>query len=243
MKEITMEQSRRLVHLEAVIYKHKASFLTAAAALMEIRDSGLYLVEHETFEEYCQEKWGFSRSYACRLIAADSIRKSLEINKTSVPIGTLTHEGQLRPLTKLPPERRGAAWAEAVETSKNGHPTAREVEAVVEKMQPKPSPKPTPATEQPDAEELQTFLDGATEENERLKSTIASLSNSDAAGEILAWKGKFESACGRVTQLQATEKELMKQCKFYQHICDDLRKLLELEKASQIVPKVKELLK
>jgi hypothetical protein len=95
-------------------------------ALAEIRDSRLYRIEHGTFEDYCREKWGMSRT-----MAFDTMRSS----KAALNVRNCEHapetESQARPLTKLAtPEQRREAWQAAVDASPTGKPTAREAVAL-----------------------------------------------------------------------------------------------------------------
>jgi hypothetical protein len=75
-------------------------------ALREIRDSRLYRATHGTFEAYCRERWGISRPHAYRLISSAEVAKSLS------PVGDIT-ERALRPLAKLHPQKRQAAFSKA----------------------------------------------------------------------------------------------------------------------------------
>lgn len=122
---ITFEESKRLVALERKIEQGMTTFVEVGQALMEIRDSRLYRVEYKTFELYCREKWGMSRVQAHRLIGASEVSQML-------PRGNkLPTEKQIRPLTKLPPEKQPEAWAKAVEIADGEQPTARQVEQAV----------------------------------------------------------------------------------------------------------------
>jgi hypothetical protein len=140
---ITIQESARLVELETKIKRGLDTFVEVGEALLEIRDSRLYRIEHATFEDYCREKWGMNPRYANRVIGAALVSENLG------PIGPKpTTESQARPLTKLPPEEQPAAWAKAVEMADGKQPTAKQVEeVVVEVLQPKQKFQPEePAT-------------------------------------------------------------------------------------------------
>jgi hypothetical protein len=81
--------------------------------LLAIRDGRLYRGEWGTFEEYCRERWGFTRMHASRLITAaevvQNVTDRLQISPTNIE--------QTRPLASLPPEAQATAWAWAVETA------------------------------------------------------------------------------------------------------------------------------
>ena len=122
---ITLKESGDLVRLEKTIAKGLEAFVEVGEALAEIRDRKLYRIEHGSFDAYLETKWKISRSRASRLIQAAEVVKLL-------PTGNKpTTERQARPLTKLPPEKRGEAWQEAVKTSSTGAPTAKAVAAIV----------------------------------------------------------------------------------------------------------------
>jgi hypothetical protein len=78
-------------------------------ALLQIRDERLYRATHATFEEYCRQRWQWSRIHVHRQIEAARVAENL------VPMGTKpTSERQVRPLTQLEPEEQKEAWQEAV---------------------------------------------------------------------------------------------------------------------------------
>jgi len=105
--------------------------------LRAIRDERLYLTTHETFEEYCRERWSYGRHYVNRQIAAAETLDALPV----VPMGTTPTERQVRPLSALPIEERADAWAEAVETY-GDEPTGAEVAEVVRLRRPQSSEHP-----------------------------------------------------------------------------------------------------
>jgi phage N-6-adenine-methyltransferase len=125
---ISIEESSRLVELEKKIERGLDTFVQVGEALLEIRDSRLYRVEHKTFEDYCRVKWGMSRQNAHELIGAVLVNENLSGTPDKPKI---TAVSQARPLTKLPPEEQPAAWAAAVEKADGKQPTAKQVEEAV----------------------------------------------------------------------------------------------------------------
>jgi hypothetical protein len=126
----TTEQSE-LELCEQTINHLRQAFADAGAALGEIREKRLYRAQYGTFEAYCQQRWGFSRVQAHRLIQA------AEVSHNLLPIGNIVglpdNEAQTRPLGKLDtPEEQQGAWREAVERSNGSTPTAKVVQQVVE---------------------------------------------------------------------------------------------------------------
>src|ERR1700730_9474831 len=119
-------ESARLLERETVIEKGFQSFVEVGIALSEIRDERLYRETHETFEEYCRERWGMSYRRAKQLMDVVDVVENLN-NCSDLP--RPTHESQIRPLTKLEPEEQREAWRKATETDPK--PTARKVEQTV----------------------------------------------------------------------------------------------------------------
>jgi len=121
----------------------------AGAALREIREDRLYVLSgFQSFEAYCQQRWGFNRRYGDRLIemadTCDALRAD-ESARTQLP----RSEWQQRPLGGLPPEEKRAAWAEAQEIAGGKPPTHRQVAKAVERAHPStvvetPRPEPKP---------------------------------------------------------------------------------------------------
>jgi hypothetical protein len=138
METLTTQETVRLVELERIIQKGKDTFVEVGTALAEIREAKLYRPK-QTFEQYCKERWNFSKQSAYQFISAAEVVDNVR-NCGHIP----TTESQARPLTKLPPEDQPAAWEKAQELAKEeGKPVAaRHVEAAVEEVMPKKEPEP-----------------------------------------------------------------------------------------------------
>ena len=154
---ITIEESRDLTRLETTIAKGLQTFVEVGEALAEIRDRKLYRIEHGSFDDYLETKWKISRSRASRLIQAAEVVKLLPTGNRPAT------ERQARPLATLPPGQRAAAWSAAVKASPSGTPTAKAVEAAVEKR----TGKPTEADKTP-LQWLTHYWMQATDEERRL---------------------------------------------------------------------------
>lgn len=120
----------RLAELEAVIERGMATFVEVGAALMEVRDGRLYRPENGgrwgAFEDYCRERWGFSRIHAHRLMtAADAVAGLLPMGNGPAPAS----ERQARELAAIPAGRRAEVWQEAVERH-GPQPTAAAIRAI-----------------------------------------------------------------------------------------------------------------
>jgi hypothetical protein len=110
MQTLTKYETSTLQGCEQVIEEGKRTFVDVGNSLMKIRDGKLYRAEFDTFEDYCQKRWGWTRNYGKRLIHAAEVVENLE----NVPTGTLpTTERQARPLANLEPEQQREAWQRA----------------------------------------------------------------------------------------------------------------------------------
>jgi len=113
----TIEQSE-LSRLESIIEKGLQTFVEVGSAFAEIKDSGLYKT-YGTFEAYCKDKWGFTKTHVNRLI------NSAHVNENLAPMGVAPiNERQSRPLSRLDPPQQKEAWKKAVETAPEGKVTA-----------------------------------------------------------------------------------------------------------------------
>lgn len=90
------EEDNRLRELEATIKAGVRTFVDVGLALLEIRDSRLYRASHATFDAYCRERWGMSKTHANRQIDAAGVAGLL------APMGVIpATERQARELVPL----------------------------------------------------------------------------------------------------------------------------------------------
>lgn len=92
-------QTKRLQELEQKIEAGLQTFVEVGKALMEIRDSRLYLENHNTFEDYIKVRWGWTRDWAYKQIAAAEVIGNVD---------TCLHRGQASMLAPLSPEDQRA---------------------------------------------------------------------------------------------------------------------------------------
>ena len=119
VESLTVQEETRKAQLEATIERGMQTFVEVGLALMEIRDGRLYRAEFGTFEEYCNQRWGWTRMRASQLIAAASVVQNVN-NCLQNP----ATESQARPLAALPPAQQREAWERVLETAPNGKITA-----------------------------------------------------------------------------------------------------------------------
>ncbi len=139
LEALSLEEESERLRLERKVEK---AFYEAGLALQTLRDKRLYRSTHATFEEYCQDRFNYSRSYSSRLIKAveivDTIKENVanwQQNKTLV---LPSRESQCREIARLKqPLSQAKAWTEAVNRSNGSNPTAKIVEQVVNEIKPK----------------------------------------------------------------------------------------------------------
>jgi hypothetical protein len=110
----------RLAYHEAII---ENSHQAARDALYAIYAEKLYLDTHSSFEDYCEQRWGYSRQHGYRLV--DAARVAINLS----PIGDTTAipETHLRPLARLEPEMQIRIYEVAQATAPASGMTARHV--------------------------------------------------------------------------------------------------------------------
>jgi hypothetical protein len=126
--ELTKAESLSLKAHEGVIERGLNTFIEVGNALFAIREERLYRDSHKTFEAYCRERWGMSKTHANCLISSSEVAKDL----TAIAVKPAT-ESQCRELAKVPKEQRAEVWQEVVNTAPNGRVTAKHVAEVVAK--------------------------------------------------------------------------------------------------------------
>lgn len=105
------------MNLEEATAKHqelKAIHGVARSMLLEMRDrKGWKALGYESFEDYGDKEWGYSRQHLNRLATAESTQKLLE------PMGSKEiSERQLRPLNQVPDDIKKQIWNEVNEENK-----------------------------------------------------------------------------------------------------------------------------
>ncbi len=135
---LTIEEESDRFSLER---KVERAFYEAGKALRELRNRRLYRSTHVTFEEYCRDRFDFTRRRPYQLIEAAQIYDNL-IDKCEEIVEVLpTKEGQVRPLSELDSAQQPLAWEAAVEQAGGKVPTGRIVKDVVQRMKDN-NPKP-----------------------------------------------------------------------------------------------------
>lgn len=140
---LSADEKRDLAQHEARIKDGMKIVFDVALALTGIRNGRLYRETHKTFELYCDERWGFTKTHANRMIAGASVLEDL------TPIGAKPKNiEQTKPLTRLKPEQRREAWAVAQERAAGKEVTAFDLEQAAAKVAPKVSKMAPPPTKE-----------------------------------------------------------------------------------------------
>lgn len=148
LTDVTPEERAEFRRLDKIVRKGVEAFMECGKALIEIQDKKLWRAGGSpTWEDYCCQVAGLSKSYAHRIIKAT--RVALELG-TELPIGNSVapiSESQVRPLLKLPEvEQKALAWTTAVEKVAGRQPTAADVQEVVfEILHPEGTPEKPPS--------------------------------------------------------------------------------------------------
>ena len=126
--QLKLQDQTRLNSLEDTIQRGLSTFADVGNALKEIRESRLYREDYVNFEDYCRERWGFSKRHSNRLIEASTVVAEVG------PIGPLpVTESQTRELSKLKePEVMRETWQEITETVPRKKITAKVIRKHIE---------------------------------------------------------------------------------------------------------------
>ena len=102
----------QLQECERIIEEGYTAFLKVGSALIKVRDSRLYRTTHQTFEAYCEKRWGFTRTRAYELMSAANISQAVS-EISDIPV---TSESHAKALRGLDPETAAEVMERATET-------------------------------------------------------------------------------------------------------------------------------
>lgn len=81
MTALTTSELSELTSCELTIETTQGAFVACGMALDKIREDKLYRSKYDTFEDYCQKRWGWSRQRGYQLIEAAKIVNNLPENE------------------------------------------------------------------------------------------------------------------------------------------------------------------
>ncbi|MEA5567609.1 hypothetical protein [Anabaena sp. UHCC 0399] len=219
--ELTTEEESDRLHLER---KVERAFYEAGKALMELRDRRLYRSTHRTFEEYCKDRFGYSRDAAYLKISAtevyENIQKFLPTIGRQIPMPT--NERQLRPLAKaeLEPNKQASVWEQAVDQAGGKVPSGRVVKDVVDRIREK--------TKVPNPYRVGEICILQPKDNPELRGKSGCWGVVTHVGEysctIQCGDGDYTAKVEHLKSLELLEED----CKFMEQLCMRLRRLYEV---------------
>lgn len=123
---------KKVASIKAETVKAFGSFVRIGEELLVIQNEELFLSKgYKTFVEAVDVEFGYKKTHAYRLMDAATTYNNLSpIGEKILP----TAESQLRPIVKLLPEVQQEIWKEV---AKDKVPTAKEVQAAVDRRFPK----------------------------------------------------------------------------------------------------------
>jgi hypothetical protein len=123
---------RSLEEYEQIIERGLATFIEVGNALLTIRAEKLYLESHDSFADYCRQRWFLARPRAYELMQAAEVAGAVSEISDIAPPSRESHAAELAPLRE-DPAAMAAAWTEAVD--RHDQPTAKQVREVVQERQ------------------------------------------------------------------------------------------------------------
>lgn len=182
--ELAPAELTQLEACEQAIERAKSAFVDAGTALRKIRDGKLYRATHGTFELYCQDRWGYSRSRAYELIDRAEV-----VTKIETATGTILSAAadiskrevrQIKAASEAIPEiKERVAAGEGPLAAVKAVAAASRVERQADKPQPPAKPSAPPPTDDDELvdriDELEAINEELAAENAKLKAQVAAL--------------------------------------------------------------------
>ncbi|MBD2308981.1 hypothetical protein H6G17_26295 [Chroococcidiopsis sp. FACHB-1243] len=120
--------------LDALEREVEESFYIAAKALWTINKKRLYRETHQTFEDYCRDRFQFTPRHLYYQIKAAEVIENLQQSERLVQI-LPSSEYQVRPLSRLKePEQQIEAWKKSVEKAGGQAPSHEIVKQAVTEL-------------------------------------------------------------------------------------------------------------
>jgi len=126
-KEVALERC------ELVYESHQNSFRYCCEAMYEISIKHLYKAKYKTFKNYCNKRWGFSRSYGYALVKAH--QTIAKVSTKTDTFETITNGSQAKALAKVPEKLRAEVVKNAAKSAGNKKLTGRHIKECSEAIQ------------------------------------------------------------------------------------------------------------
>lgn len=258
-KKLSALERQRLEVCERTIERTLGSFLEAGTALAEIKESRLYRSTHATFHDYVRERWGMGKSHAYRLITAATVAEDLSpIGDNTLPdkvastmVDVPANEAQARAIAKVPADKRPAVL-QAASDATDGKVTAAAIKRAAAEIVPAekngtPSDVPPEFADydpEDDAPDPIEEWNRAQAEVDRLTAILETLQGEgDLQAEVVRLTKMYGQLDGRLQHEMRTSAEAQKQATYQGKLLREVRELLKVEKNSEIVPCIRDLLK
>ncbi|MBC6434639.1 hypothetical protein FM036_30615, partial [Nostoc sp. HG1] len=226
--QLTEEEQSDRLHLERRVER---AFVEAGKALMELRDRRLYRSTHRTFEEYCRDRFNYSRDAAYLKISAtvvyENLQKFLPTNGRQIPMPT--NERQLRFLAKaeLEPAVQADVWQQAVEQAGNKIPSGRIVKDVVDRIRER--------TKIPNPHHIGEICILLPKDNPELRGKGGYWGVVSHVGEysctVQTWDGDYTVKIEHLKSLELLDED----CQFMQQLCVRLQQLHQVASRDEAV--------
>lgn len=238
-----------------VLFERGAVLLSQATTLQkakELKDLSL------TAAEWARRKGaGEDAIQYCRAYALEAERKIGEMlaeteraRGAAAPKSNAVHPGnRVETLAELGITKKESANAQKlaalpVETFQEVKAGKKSrAKAIAETKSAKPKPKREPEPQPEDEPDFQAELAAAQKEIEGQEKLIESLMKNDLQKELVIQRGRFDALNGRLHQVLTTEAEARRTAKYRGDILTAIRKVLGVEKDSEILPAIKALQK
>lgn len=126
------DKQKRHKELCDAVRKDLPAFLSVGNNLIEIKELGVYMDTHKSFEEFVRDTFNIEKSQTYRLMEAAQVSKKLLDEKVEVPV----NESQLREVAKAPPDKQAEVVKKAVEKAaeENRKPVAKDFAEAVKQV-------------------------------------------------------------------------------------------------------------
>lgn len=127
---LTIDEQQMLERCELIIGQGLQTYVEVGRALTTIREGKLYRQHYDTWEEYCVDRWGMSRSRAYQLMDASKVAADLSTMVDNPP----TNEREAREVGKAAPADRPRVIERADQLAAGTKRTAKHIEQAREEI-------------------------------------------------------------------------------------------------------------
>ncbi|MBN3906654.1 MAG: hypothetical protein HWQ35_08860 [Nostoc sp. NMS1] len=226
--ELTLEEQSLRLQFERQVER---AFLSAGQALMELRDRRLYRSTHQTFEEYCRDRFNYSRDAAYLKISATvvygNLQKFLPTNGRQIPMPTIGRQLRFLAKAELEPAVQADVWQQAVEQAGNKIPSGRIVKDVVDRIR--------ESTKVPNPYHIGEICILLPKDNPDLRGKTGYWGVVSHVGEysctVQTWDGDYTVKIEHLKSLELLDED----CQFMQQLCVRLRQLHQVATRDEAV--------